>query len=742
MSVTDIETVFQAARRWRDTCLLADGSVFSDKQLWTLENAELLDRFYSQNLQVAGGSFLERLEEQFASAPPAAKQLAAEVFWVLYLYPQERAMKGGTKRLQIRRIWEWSGEPLPDATEALAALEHGLGHPGTAYNTHRWRELLFFIELIGDWKRLSAHEQRDLVADGWAFGAWIDAHESAKNRQLRHMLLYMLFPDHYNRVVTGYQKKQIAISFSAQEHLPPIDYSVPLAVDRRLLHVREHLHEEYPDKKIEFYEEPFRSVWATKAPPHEQPDPIVEDDLASWYESKFGSHRVWAIAPGDGARLWPEFRERHCVAIGWNDVGDLSEYDSKAAILKAIVDHYGGVNPTNNALACYQFAHEMKPGDFVIAKKGRTQLLGYGVITSDYHFEPNGFDYEHVRGVEWKLTGSWSIPKEKSTAVKTLTDFSASREWLKMAFGLMEGSTLVPIEPDSGQPYSLDEALQDLFLSADQFGEIQNALGRKMNVILEGPPGVGKTFVAKRLAWRLIGFRDNERVQMVQFHQSYAYEDFVQGWRPTESGGFELRNGPFYEFCRQAAGDPDHRYVFIIDEINRANLSKVFGELMMLIEPDKRGPEFAIPLTYSRDGSDTFFVPDNLYVIGLMNTADRSLALVDYALRRRFTFIRLEPAFGTDSFSNFLLEAGAEEDLVDKIVTRMTDLNGRIREDRKNLGQGFEVGHSFFCPQEGDDNLDDAWYASIVRTEIEPLLSEYWFDRSDMVDEMTALLLQ
>src|SRR5690606_1428410 len=185
--------------------------------------------------------------------------------------------------------------------------------------------------------------------------------------------------------------------------------------------------------------------------------------------------------------------------------------------------------------------------------------------------------------------------------------------------------------------YTLDDALDGLFLSRDQFTYILDQLGRKRNVILEGPPGVGKTFIAKRVAWALLGEKDPSRVEMVQFHQSYAYEDFVQGWRPAEAGGFDLRNGIFYEFCERAAGDdPERPYVFIIDEINRGNLSKVFGELLMLIEGDKRGPDFAIPLTYSRAREERFYVPRNLYVLGMMNTADRSLAMVDYALRRRF----------------------------------------------------------------------------------------------------------
>jgi 5-methylcytosine-specific restriction enzyme B len=288
--------------------------------------------------------------------------------------------------------------------------------------------------------------------------------------------------------------------------------------------------------------------------------------------------------------------------------------------------------------------------------------------------------------------------------------------------------------------YTIDDAMNDVFLSQPDFTNIIDNLKRKKNIILQGPPGVGKTYIAKRLAYLLMGKKDPSRVQMVQFHQSYSYEDFVQGWRPTEKGGFALRNGVFFSFC-STANKSDQKHVFIIDEINRGNLSKIFGELMMLIESDKRGPEFSIPLTYAQEGDKEFHVPENVYVMGLMNTADRSLAMVDYALRRRFAFMTLDPQFESESFRTHLEGVGVNSKLISRIVSRLSNLNEEIASDTKNLGPGYVIGHSFFCPTSKGQVLDDDWYKEIVLNEVKPLLEEYWFDDSKKADSAVDALL-
>ncbi|HOR18510.1 MAG TPA: AAA family ATPase [Brevefilum sp.] len=294
------------------------------------------------------------------------------------------------------------------------------------------------------------------------------------------------------------------------------------------------------------------------------------------------------------------------------------------------------------------------------------------------------------------------------------------------------------------EPYSIDDIVASgVFLTKEEIEEILKKLSDKKAIIIQGPPGVGKTFIARKLAYALMQEKANDRLEFVQFHQSYSYDDFIRGYRPSadEVGLFKLQNGVFFDFCESARNDPDREYVFIIDEINRGNLSQIFGEVLMLIERDKRGKDFSVPLVYRKEDEPRFYVPSNLYLIGLMNLADRSLAMVDYALRRRFGFITLKPQFESDIYRQWLDDRSMSPDLIDLIITKLSALNKLISEDPV-LGENYQIGHSFFCPR-GDDfsGLDKHWYESIIHTEIIPLLKEYWFDDQSKVDNATDHLL-
>ena len=554
-TVVMLSEILAAAEHWKSKCLLADGSVFTENPLWSTHNLDLLDQFFIQNPVEGKTSFLEKLRTQLEPAPREVKQLAAEMLWILLLFPSK--IGGDKKRENILEIWSWSGESLDESHPLLTILDHGIGSSGTAFNNKRPWELTFLIQLMQRWKAEGAPRQAALLADPWGFGNWVDGLPATGKRQFRHMMLYLLFPNTYERISSTGNKEKIvsALSRLLTAFTVSEEDSEAITMDRQLLTIRHGLENEYPGQEIDFYNSPARELWKQEA--------------------------------------------------------------------------------------------------------------------------------EH------------NVPAEDEP----------------------------PTAPIPTAIYTVDAALENIFMEKQAFEEILGVLRLKRNAILQGPPGVGKSFVAQRLAYALIQARDAERVRFIQFHQSYSYEDFIEGFRPTGKGEFQLKSGLFRVFCEKAREDPQNRYVLVIDEINRGNLSKIFGELLLLIEHDKRKPEYALNLAYS---GDLFFVPPNVYLIGLMNTADRSLALVDYALRRRFAFIALKPMFHSERFKSWLSSRTSER-LADTIVSRLSALNTEIENDSA-LGSGFSIGHSFFCPDDREKSLDEHWFRTILATEIEPLIDEYWFD--------------
>lgn len=399
----------------------------------------------------------------------------------------------------------------------------------------------------------------------------------------------------------------------------------------------------------------------------------------------------------------------------------------------------------------WDFIHEAQVGETVVVfgnhnagRRGHI-LYGWGKIISECKFEYQSEDFLK-RTVEWHDSSLQNIQKESLTqnpkffhsvngieAANIIKRLNINIETNSKTIERLANLTQRLISSESNkfealqnnnprEKYTKLDFLKDVFVNNQDYERLESLLLRKKNLILQGAPGVGKTFAAKRLAYALMGEKNDDRVMQVQFHQNYSYEDFVMGYKPNEEGGFELKNGLFYSFCKRAVADRGHKFFFIIDEINRGNLSKIFGELLMLIENDYR--DKPIRLSY-RD--ELFAVPENLYIIGMMNTADRSLAMIDYALRRRFSFFEIKPGFESPQFMGYVKKQMNPH--LDRLVKAIIELNNVIECD-DSLGSGFCIGHSYLCNLVDKNDLDN-----IVEYDIIPMLREYWFDNNNRFNQ-------
>lgn len=578
------------------------------------------------------------------------------------------------------------------------------------------------------------------------------------------------------------------------------------------------------------------------------------------------SIKVWTYSPGENARMWEDCVENGQMYLGWDDLGDLSQYTSRDVVTASLKEKYGvGNSFTNDSLAVWDFVNSIQVGDVIFAKRGRKTIIGKGVVTGGYVYDTTRSEYLNSRAVRWDSVGEWEC--DDMLPMKTLTDMTKYADFVAKLNSLVEGNqpsasstnywwlnanpkfwsmaewvvgeeqdyTLLnanghkrriyqnfidakvgdlvicyestptkqilclaevsqendgehiyfrktetltnpvdletfkdlpelqemefmvnpngsffkltseefnvlmdiireandkPVVSSKFEVYTDADFLNEVYMSEDDYVRLKSQLLIKKNVILQGAPGVGKTFSAKRLAYSIMGEKDDSRICVVQFHQNYSYEDFVEGYKPDDCG-FKLRKGIFYNFCTEAKNNPQKDFFFIIDEINRGNMSKIFGELLMLIEKDYRGEKMR--LAYS---GENFYVPKNLHIIGMMNTADRSLAMIDYALRRRFSFFSLKPGFESEGFKK--QQAVLNNEKFNRLVSEIVELNKEIIND-DSLGAGFEIGHSYLCFN-GIENVSDEWLYAVVHFDVIPQLQEYWFDNNSNVNRWTERL--
>lgn len=466
--------------------------------------------------------------------------------------------------------------------------------------------------------------------------------------------------------------------------------------------------------------------------------PVREDGSAQWWAILYTGRD--AGKDEDGSFIW-KLRDELSAALDQADLSGSELYAATAPgeqdcgywwlnanpkiwsfadISVGEVQSYTLYNKNGNKRRIFQNFLDAKAGDMIIGYESNPvkQIVAIGRVSAEQDGEKLLF--EKVEGLTSPIDYATLKEYPELEHMEYFQNpqgslFKLTKGEYEFILDLIREENPVAIE-SSIKTYTKDDFLDEVYMTEKRYESLVAVLRNKMNIILQGAPGVGKTFAARRLAWSMMGEEDDSRIEFVQFHQSYSYEDFVMGYKPVEDG-FELKCGIFYRFCQKAANQPDKEFFFIIDEINRGNMSKIFGELLMLIEKDYRGTK----ATLAYNGL-SFAVPKNLYIIGMMNTADRSLAMIDYALRRRFSFFEVEPGFDSEGFLQY--QDGLNNETLNELINKVKDLNREISLD-KSLGKGFCIGHSYFC---GRDVCTEEWLHSIVDYDILPMLSEYWFD--------------
>ncbi|TMC52193.1 MAG: AAA family ATPase [Chloroflexi bacterium] len=714
---------YAAARLFIASALRSDGSLFTpDRLIWTLPVVEdLYERFVGQP-DTSSDSFEVKFRRQLAGAPAETIQLAGELLFVHFLIASN--IGGEAKRRLINEVLSWSPSKVSIPPALDSGLDHGLVDTGVAFNTYRPYQLWFLLEFAKSWKATDPSARNQMLADPWTFKQFAFSLPITAAYTQREALLHLVFPDAFEPITSRDVKALIGQRLRGRVANPSGD------IDRLLAQIREALLPEF-GTNFHFYEPQVAALWQSP----------VRDRTTQ-------QHAWFIRCEGDLADvLVKAWLDDGFVSIGWREAGDIPVGTSGTVIAVRVRESYSEASPGSIRAAAGnidRFLNRIGVGDLVVTILATDVYVG--VIDSTPIFvETDHPNDSRRRRVSWANAHTpikrESLPSDTTARLRTrltVTDVSEDlalyQERAKLAapalVSLLEDVRLPPVPAEVHLPAVSTELADELMLPRQWLQNIVDLLEEKRQLILYGPPGTGKTYIAQALADFLTG---GQR-RLVQFHPSYSYEDFVEGFRPAGvSGavgavGFDLVPGPFRRIAEEALAERTRAHILVIDEINRANIAKVFGELYFLLEYRDE----PVQLLYSP--AEDFHLPKNLFLIGTMNSADRSIALLDMAMRRRFFFV---PLFPQEEPIRGLLRRWLEKNLMS---TEAADLLGKLNELIFATGtkdRDFAVGPSYFMTKAlaAPESLERIWSYALM-----PLLEEQYYGTED--DVTTAFSLR
>ncbi|MCU0290925.1 MAG: AAA family ATPase [Thermoanaerobaculaceae bacterium] len=757
----DLELLYDAATLFVDAALRRQDSMFTPgKPVWRGETIEDLYQRFVKSPDVSSSTFEEKLQRQLAGGPADSYQLAAEVLFV-HLLPA-RSTGGARKRELVNTVLGWSPAPVELPTKLARALDTGLVGEGVAFKTHRPHLLAYLLEFARRWRSLGDEERAGALNDPWAFKVLVFSLPMPKARNQAEILLHLVHPRTFEDITSWEQKELIAQGFASLVTEPTDD------VDRKLLQIRESLRRTHRGD-LSFWDPELLSVWKPGA---------LWDNFVRFAKVFYGlpnfdeSERDYKLRLAEAAtpivegliegasasrldQLRKVLRSRDQNLVRWQDYDPfvawcLANEASASAMLGTVADR------TVSAAERVRAFLSSLPAAVVDSAGNRTALASFFLFVLDPvacpPFRATPFDwackktgfppaargadegsrYDHAlrfldrfreecgrlglalrdrldaQGVLWAMAKS----KKKPEAM-------AESDW--QAF--LEYREGIPPDGDNGDGPSPEELVRGSMVG--------RLVLRRKNVVLYGPPGTGKTHASLKLAEAWREWQGDDSVWQVTFHPTLSYEDFVEGFRPDVSGRFELRAGIFVKVCRLAAKEPERQFLLLVDELNRGDVARILGELITLIEADKRHSGAKRTLPYSQE---ELWVPENLHVLGTMNTADRSISLLDIAIRRRFCFLEFRPDPEVLRSSPRQLHVIADIDLCDL----MRGLNARLL--RVGVDRDRAVGHSHFMIPTDEPNPLDA-LRERFRYDIVPLVEEYCYSNRGLMREVFGQLV-